>query len=67
MASDTVVREKVGRVGENQVHDTFRQAREDVQAIALKDPDAMFLIAEDRFGKGGSDVGCFDCGRRNFG
>jgi hypothetical protein len=67
MASDSVVREKIGRVGEYQVNDTLREARKDVEAIALKDSDVMFLIAEDRFGKVRTDVRCFDCGCHNFG
>jgi len=67
VAGDAIVRKKIGRVGEDQVHDTFAEARENVETIALKDSDVMFLIAEDRFRKAGSGVGRFGCGGRNFG
>jgi hypothetical protein len=63
VAGDAIVGEKIGRVGEYQVDDTCAEARKDVEAITLQDTDVMFLVAEDRFGKAGSDVRCFDCGR----
>ena len=67
VAGDAVVREKIGRVGEDQVHDAFAEAREDVETIALEDTDVMFLIAEDGFGKLLTDARRFNCGCRNFG
>ena len=51
VAGDSVVREKVGRVSENQVHAGFGNFCEDFEAIALEDFDVMFWVVEDGRGQ----------------
>ena len=51
VAGDSVVGEKIGRVGENQVHAGFGNFCEDFEAIALEDFDVMFWVVEDGRGQ----------------
>jgi len=61
VAGDAVVREEIGRVGENQVHAAFGNGGEDFKAIALKDFDVMLFVVEDWRGQLG-----LSGGRRHF-
>ena len=51
VAGDSVVGEKIRRVGENQVHAGFGNFCEDFEAVALKNFDVMFWVVEDGRGK----------------
>jgi len=51
VAGDAVVGEKIGRVGENQVHAGFGNFCEDFEAVALEDFDVMFWVVEDGRGQ----------------
>jgi hypothetical protein len=48
VASYSVVREEVRRVGENQVHAVFGNRWQDFQAVALVNLDVMLGIVENR-------------------
>jgi len=52
VTGDAVVREEIGRVGENHVHGVFREERKKLQAIALINIDLMLRVVEGRCGKG---------------
>jgi hypothetical protein len=51
VASDAVVGEEVGRVGEDEVDRFFRELLQQVQAIALVDGDVVLGVAEDGCGQ----------------
>ena len=51
VAGDSVVGEKIRRVGENQVHAGFGNFCEDFEAIALENFDVMFWVMEDGRGQ----------------
>ncbi len=51
VAGDSVVREEIRRVGENQVHAGFGNFRQDFEAVALKNLDVMFRVVEDGGGQ----------------
>jgi hypothetical protein len=51
VAGDAVVREEVGRVGENQVDAIFGDGGEDFEGVALKDFDVVDGVVKDGSGK----------------
>jgi len=51
VAGDSVIGEKIRRVGENQVHAAFGNFGEDFEAVALENFDVMLVIAEDGCGQ----------------
>jgi len=66
VARDAVVREKIRRVGENQVDRVRRNLGEDFQAIALINFDAMRGIVKNRRGQLGRGVSVRRAGVRNW-
>lgn len=53
VAGDAVVREKIRRVGKDQIHGVFGNRRENFQAIALIDFDVVLRVVKN----GGRDLG----------
>ena len=48
VAGDAVVGKEIGWVGENQVHTLVGNPGQDLQAVALKDLEAVFQVLKDR-------------------
>ena len=67
MAGDAVVREEIGRVGEDGVDAGFGDGGEDVEAVALKDFDVVLGVVKDGSGNVARTVGPTDDGVARIG